>query len=67
MQLESAVLTDAFTSYSGLTPRSNYNAAIPLGDDRELTRRFFPWVHVTLSNLKRFLFWGHTASRKPNT
>ena len=27
VQLESAVLTDAFTSYSGLTPRSNYNAA----------------------------------------
>jgi len=64
VQLESAVLTDAFTSYSGLTPRGYAHAAIPLGDDRELTRRLFPWVHVTLSNLKRFLLGTHP---KPQT
>ncbi len=59
VKLESAVLTDAFTSYSGLTSRGYAHAAIPLGDDRQLTHRFFPWVHVTLSNLKRFLLGTH--------
>jgi transposase-like protein len=59
VELESAVLTDAFSSYSGLTPRGYAHAAIPLNEDRELTRRFFPWVHITLSNLKRFLLGTH--------
>ena len=33
----SAVLTDGFSSYSGLTPRGFAHAAIPLRHDRELT------------------------------
>ena len=35
------------------------HAAILLGGDRELTRRLFSWVHILLSNLKRFLLGTH--------
>ena len=59
VKLDSAVLTDAFSGYHGLTPRGYAHAAIPLSGDLELTRRFFPWVHITLSNLKRFLLGTH--------
>lgn len=55
----SAVLTDGFCSYRGLTAPGFAHAAIPLRHDRELTRRWFPWVHITLSNLKRFLLGTH--------
>ncbi len=54
-----ALWTDKFSSYGGLSWRGYPHAAIPLGDDRELTRRFFPWVHIVLSNLKRFLLGTH--------
>jgi hypothetical protein len=47
------------SSYSGRTPRGYAPAAIALGADRELTRRFFPWVHITLSNLKRSQLGTH--------
>jgi len=55
----SAVWTDGWWSYRGLTPRGYGHAAIPLGEDRQITQRFFPWVHITLSNLKRFLLGTH--------
>lgn len=55
----SALLTDTFASYGGLSWRGYPHAAIPLGNDRKLVRRFFPWVHITLSNLKRFLLGTH--------
>jgi ISXO2-like transposase domain len=49
------VWTDAWSSYLGLTPRGYAHAALPLGEGTEVVRRFFPWVDITLSNLKRFL------------
>jgi len=55
----SALLTDAWAGYGGLSWRGYPHAAIPLGDDRKLLRRFFPWVHIALSNLKRFLLGTH--------
>jgi len=55
----SVLWTDKFSSYGGLSWRGFPHAAIPLGEDRELTRRFFPWVHIVLSNLKRFLLGTH--------
>jgi len=55
----SVLWTDKFSSYGGLSWRGYPHAAIPLGGDRELTRRFFPWVHIVLSNLKRFLLGTH--------
>lgn len=55
----SAVLTDRFASYSGLSARGYMHAAIPMRDDPEMAHRFFPWVHITLSNLKRFLLGTH--------
>lgn len=56
---DSAVLTDRFASYSGLSARGFSHVAIPVRDDPEMARRFFPWVHITLSNLKRFLLGTH--------
>lgn len=55
----SALWTDRFASYGGLSWRGFPHAAIPLDDDRALTQRFFPWVHILLSNLKRFLLGTH--------
>ncbi len=55
----STLWTDKFASYGGLSWRGFPHAAIPLGEDRELLRRFFPWVHIVLSNLKRFLLGTH--------
>ena len=55
----SALLTDAWAGYGGLSWRGYPHAAIPLGEDRKLRRRFFPWVHIALSNLKRFLLGTH--------
>ena len=55
----SALWTDKFASYGGLSWRGYPHAAIPLGEDRALVRRFFPWVHIVLSNLKRFLLGTH--------
>ena len=59
MKPGTALWTDKLSSYGGLSWRGYPHAAIPLGDDRELTRRFFPWVHIVLSNLKRFLLGTH--------
>ena len=59
VKAHSALLTDAWAGYGGLSWRGHPHAAIPLGDDRKLLRRFFPWVHITLSNLKRFLLGTH--------
>jgi len=55
----SALRTDKFASYGGLSWRGFPHAAIPLSGDRDLTRRYFPWVHILLSNLKRFLLGTH--------
>jgi hypothetical protein len=55
----SALWTDKFSSYGGLSWRGYPHAAIALNGDRDLTRRFFPWVHIVLSNLKRFLLGTH--------
>jgi transposase-like protein len=55
----STLWTDKFSSYGGLSWKGFPHAAIPLGEDRELLRRFFPWVHIVLSNLKRFLLGTH--------
>ena len=59
VQRGSALWTDKFASYGGLSWRGYYHAAIPLGENRALLRRFFPWVHIVLSNLKRFLLGTH--------
>lgn len=59
IKLESALVTDRFASYTGLSARGFSHAAIPMRDDPEMARRFFPWVHIMLSNLKRFLLGTH--------
>ena len=59
VQGHSAVWTDGWWSYRGLSPRGYAHAAIPLREGREMVERFFPWVHIALSNLKRFLLGTH--------
>lgn len=56
---KSAVFTDGFSSYGGLTPRGYAHVAVPLRHEAQMAERFFPWVHITLSNLKRFLLGTH--------
>jgi len=55
----STLWTDRFSSYGGLSWRGYPHAALPLRDDRDMAQRFLPWVHIVLSNLKRFLLGTH--------
>jgi transposase-like protein len=55
----STLWTDRFSSYGGLSWRGYPHAAIPLKGDPALAQRFLPWVHIVLSNLKRFLLGTH--------
>ena len=59
LEPESAVLTDRFPSYRRLSSRGFAHAALRLGGEGKLADRYFPWVHITLSNLKRFLLGTH--------
>ena len=56
---DSAVLTDRFPSYRRLSSRGFAHAALGLGGNEQLADRYFPWVHITFSNLKRFLLGTH--------
>ncbi|HEX2711590.1 MAG TPA: IS1595 family transposase [Candidatus Acidoferrales bacterium] len=55
----STLWSDRLSSYGGLSWRGFPHAAIPLRHDPDLTQRFLPWVHIVLSNLKRFLLGTH--------
>lgn len=60
IKARSALLTDAWAGYGGLSWRGYPHAAIPRGDDRKLLRRFFPCPpHGGLSNPKRFWLGTH--------
>jgi len=54
-----ALWTEGWPGYGGLSWRGFPHAAIPWGDGHQRTQRFFPWGHILLSNLKRFLLGTH--------
>jgi hypothetical protein len=60
----SHVLTDVWRSYWSLEAEGS--PTLRRGPDPAASHRLFPWVHMTLSNLKRFLLGTpHQAEPKP--
>src|SRR5271157_4499843 len=59
VQPGSRVLSDGWRGYQGLEQQGFQHAATPVHGDLEAAHRLFPWVHITLSNLKRFLLGTH--------
>lgn len=59
IQPGSAILTDAWRSYRGLEEKGFQHVAVRRGPDPAAACQLFPWVHITLSNLKRFLLGTH--------
>jgi transposase-like protein len=55
----SVILTDAWRSYRGLEAKGFEHRAVRRGPERAAAFRLFPWVHIMLSNLKRFLLGTH--------
>lgn len=58
-QAGSRLLSDGWLGYRGLEQRGFRHTALPLRGDSKAAHRLFPWVHITLSNLKRFLLGTH--------
>ena len=59
VQPGSRVLSDGWRGYQGLEQQGFAHTATPLHGDPQAAHRLFPWVHITLSNLKRFLLGTH--------
>jgi transposase-like protein len=59
VQSGSAILTDAWRSYRGIERKGFQHLTLRRGLDPAAGSRLFPWVHITLSNLKRFLLGTH--------
>lgn len=59
VQLGSRVLSDGWRGYQDLERQGFAHTATPLHGDPEAAHRLFPWVHIALSNLKRFLLGTH--------
>lgn len=59
VQVGSAILTDAWQSYRGIEAKGFQHLPLRRGSDPAASSRLFPWVHITLSNLKRFLLGTH--------
>ena len=52
-------MSHGWPGYQGLESQGFQHTAMPLHGDPEAAHRLFPWVHITLSNLKRFLLGTH--------
>jgi transposase-like protein/Zn ribbon nucleic-acid-binding protein len=59
VQPGSRILSDGWRGYRGLEGQGFPHTATPLQGDPKAAHRLFPWVHITLSNLKRFLLGTH--------
>lgn len=58
-EVGSVILTDAWRSYRGIEAQGFQHRPRRRGPDPAAAFRLFPWVHITLSNLKRFLLGTH--------
>lgn len=58
-EVGSVILTDAWRSYRGLEAKGFQHHTLRRGPDPAAAFQLFPWVHITLSNLKRFLLGTH--------
>ena len=55
----SHVLTDGWSGYWKVSQQGLEHTAVKVGREPGAASRLFPWVHITLSNLKRFLLGTH--------
>lgn len=55
----SHLLTEGWRSYRGLESQGFSHTSWRRGPEPAASHRLFPWVHITLSNLKRFLLGTH--------
>lgn len=55
----SHVLTNGWNGYWHLEENGFRHTAIQLAKQDQPAHKLFPWVHITLSNLKRFLLGTH--------
>ena len=55
----SHILTDGWNGYWHVADNGFTHTAIPLSKQDQPAHKLFPWVHITLSNLKRFLLGTH--------
>jgi transposase-like protein len=55
----SHVLTDGWNGYWHVEQNGFRHTAIELAHQGQPAHKLFPWVHITLSNLKRFLLGTH--------
>jgi transposase-like protein len=58
-EVGSVILTDAWRSYRGIGAKGFEHRPVRRGSDPAAAVHLFPWVHITLSNLKRFLLGTH--------
>jgi hypothetical protein len=59
VQSGSHILSDGWPGYRRLKQRGFEHTATSLAKQEEPAHVLFPWVHITLSNLKRFLLGTH--------
>jgi len=52
-------LTDGWNGYKRLKKNGFEHTATAISGQDEAAHSLFPWVHITLSNLKRFLLGTH--------
>ena len=55
----SHILTDGWRGYRRLRKKGFEHTATAISKQEEPAHNLFPWVHITLSNLKRFLLGTH--------
>jgi hypothetical protein len=58
-EVGSVILTDPWRSYRGIEVKGFQRPPMRRGSDPAEALRLFPWVRITLSNLKRFLLGTH--------
>ena len=59
VQPGSHILSDGWSGYRQLEQKGFAHTATVLSKQDEPAHKLFPWVHITLSNLKRFLLGTH--------
>ena len=55
----SHILSDGWRGYRQLDSKGFVHTATAISRQKEPAYKLFPWVHITLSNLKRFLLGTH--------
>jgi transposase-like protein len=59
VQVRSTVLTDDWRNCPRMDQKGFEHLALRRGPHAAVRCQLFPWVHITLSNLKRFLLGTH--------